>query len=112
MATNPRPYSITKIDSTGCDSTLAYCSAVGLNEQKINNEEFKIYPNPTSGIINFKVENGNKILIFNILGELVKEEELIVDKQKVDLSNLQNGIYLLQVFDKNKLIGTTKTIKE
>ncbi len=58
------------------------------------------------------MQNDNKIRIFNLLSQLKKDAKLIVDKQKVDLSNLQNGICFLQVFNNEKLIGTTKIVKQ
>ena len=73
---------------------------------------FKIYPNPTAGIFNIDIESVNKIQVINMLGELVKEEQLILKKQNINIQNLQNGIYFLQVFNKNKLIGSAKIIKQ
>ncbi len=113
LATNPRPYSITKIDSTGCDSTLAYCSTVGLNEfASTGSATVRVYPNPTNGILSLDIEYGTRIKVINVLGEIVKEEELKYTNQYVYITSLKNGIYFLQVFDKDKLIGITKIIKE
>jgi len=110
--TSPNPFFIVKYDSTGCDSNAYYCSSVVLKDNSFLGKSVKVYPNPTNGAINIEIENANRIQIINILGELVKHEELKVEKQSIDLSNLQNGVYFLKVFDKNKLISTIKIIKE
>lgn len=113
-ATNPRPYSITKIDSMFCDSTVAYCYSVGFNELKLNNENIKIYPNPTNGVLNTDLKNiftkeDLNIKLVNILGQIVVECKL---EKQLDISDLKHGIYFLQFYDKDKLIATKKIIKE
>jgi hypothetical protein len=71
-----------------------------------------VYPNPTNGSLNIEAENASKVQVVSLLGQLVKEEELKIENKKTDISTLQNGVYFLKVFDKDKLIGTTKIIKE
>jgi hypothetical protein len=101
---------------TPCPGTASFVinviSCLGVDELKNKAEDLKIYPNPTNGILNLEVENGSRIKVINVLGELVKEEELKSIKQDIDISNLKNGIYFLQVFDKESLIGITKIVKE
>ncbi len=112
--TNPNPFFVVKYDSTGCDSSAFYCSTVGIDELKIKNEELKIYPNPTNGIITIETANSSNILLklTNVLGQLIKEETLKFEKQNINLVDLRNGIYFLQVYDNEKLIGTRKIVKE
>ncbi len=93
--------------------TCTYVATTSINELKIKNEELKIYPNPTNGILNIvSTGSATKIEIINILGKLVKEEELKLEEQLIDISNLQNGIYLLKVYNKDNLIGSTKIVKD
>lgn len=87
------------------------CLTLGLKEFAPD-FNFKIYPNPTIGLLNLEAEKGTRVKVINVLGELVKEEELKSIKQGIDISNLKNGIYFLQVYDKENLIGTTKIVKE
>jgi hypothetical protein len=70
--------------------------------------ELNLYPNPSNG--NFTVEphvamNGKvQMNVYNTLGEIVWNQngrDLI--KQAIDLSHLQNGIYLLDIRTENKL---------
>ena len=53
-------------------------------------ENFKIYPNPTTGIV--YLSNKLEYKIFNILGDLV----LIGNDNTVDISNLKNGVYFIE----------------
>jgi hypothetical protein len=114
MDTNPNRFLIVKYDSTFCDSSAFYCSTVGIDELISKNEGLKIYPNPTNGIITIETANSSNIQLklTNVLGQLIKEETLKFEKQNINLADLKNGIYFLQVFDNKKLIGTTKIVKE
>ena len=61
------------------------------NEQKI---EFKIYPNPTSDYLNIHTEEQIlDVTIFNVQGrQILKSTE-----ERLDVSNLTSGIYLIEV---------------
>ena len=80
---NPNPFFVVKYDSTGCDSSAFYCSTVGIKENSFLSEVVKVYPNPTNGILNIEVENANKIKVVNVLGELVKHEDLKIGRAHV-----------------------------
>jgi hypothetical protein len=87
-------------------------TTVGLKNNSFLSENISVYPNPTNGSLNIEAENASKVQVVSLLGQLVKEEELKIENKKTDISTLQNGVYFLKVFDKDKLIGTTKIIKE
>ncbi len=74
---------------------------------------FPIYPNPTTGRLHFnKTANVNpqKLEIFNLNGQKVIEYSNI-PSNGIDLSHLENGIYLLKCYHKNQLIARQKIIK-
>jgi len=61
-----------------------------------------IYPNPTNGVVNIDLKNEVKnIRVINILGEIVYDEKVeayAADSTKtLDLSNLTNGMYIVNV---------------
>lgn len=57
------------------------------------NEKIKIYPNPCKEIINiYGIDFKTELFLFNNLGQLIKSEELHSNK-KIDISNLNKGIY-------------------
>ena len=63
------------------------------NTQKNN---VLVYPNPTHG--NFTVmseELGQKYQIINILGQIVKTETILNNKQLIDFNNQKSGMYVL-----------------
>lgn len=59
-------------------------------------ENFNIYPNPTSDVLNINLENNltlEKVTIYNNAGQVVKE----VKEATVDVSTLSEGIYFVEV---------------
>jgi hypothetical protein len=67
----------------------------------------KIYPNPTSDIINVVGVDVKKIEIFNISGLKV----LISNNNQIDVSRLKCGTYIIKIFGKNNETSTNKFIK-
>lgn len=59
--------------------------------------EVKLYPNPTKGIIYFEGANIEQAKVYTLSGQLMKSFD--VNNNKVDVSQLSNGVYLMQVVD-------------
>jgi hypothetical protein len=78
---------------------------VGIEEIKSSSKMLSIYPNPTSDIINIKVENENIdcITIFSLTGQIVRK---YIQTSFVDVNDLKPGIYLIKVNERytDKLI--------
>ena len=78
----------------------------GVDDQ--NQLDISIYPNPTSDMLNI---DGNytqlKVVIYNVLGKEILNKSII---NNIDISHLDNGVYILQLLDGLKLI-TRKIIK-
>jgi hypothetical protein len=80
------------------------------------NTNIKIFPNPTSGILNFEVLTSEtediKVIakVYSINGSLVCNEEYYGSSFTIDLSHEQNGTYVLdlQVNDKAKYFTIIK----
>lgn len=73
---------------------------------------FSLFPNPTTGLINFKANEAvSQIGIFNTLGQEVFNKELNVTNGQLDVSHLNNGIYSIKAII-NGQSGTMKFIKK
>ncbi|NDV41744.1 T9SS type A sorting domain-containing protein [Flagellimonas sediminis] len=71
---------------------------------------FKLYPNPvTQGkvYIETSLNSPKKILVFDVLGTQVLETTIL--GKELNLSNLDKGVYILRVFENNK-VATRKLI--
>ncbi|WP_047416820.1 T9SS type A sorting domain-containing protein [Cellulophaga sp. Hel_I_12] len=91
---------------------LSFASFSYAQEQKNigDIEGFKLYPNPvTTGkvYINTKLNAPKKIIILDVIGNKVLEATII--GSELNLSDLDAGIYIIRVFEKDK-VATRKLI--
>jgi hypothetical protein len=71
---------------------------------EISNEIITIYPNPFINDIIIEVSNGivgEDYIITDFSGRILTSGIFNTSKQKVDISNFANGVYILQLTDKN-----------
>ncbi len=92
-----------------CFLCITFASA---QEPTVNRDidGFKLYPNPvTTGkvYINTTANAPKTILIFDVLGTKVLETKIL--GSELNLSDLDAGVYLLRVFEKDK-VATRKLI--
>jgi beta-glucanase (GH16 family) len=80
----------------------------------IKTKELIVFPNPATDKLNLKIsENqiGSQVTIYSILGQELNSYILSTEETILDVSNYQNGIYLLKI-NTNSGIQTYKFIKE
>lgn len=87
------------------DNIIVGDNIAGINEFQTQNEELKIYPNPSNGnftvwLKNYQANNPVEVTVYNFLGQKVKtvKSEGAVNNQ-VDVSSLglEKGMYLIEV---------------
>jgi hypothetical protein len=97
------------LSSCDVDSLYDNTSSTGINENLLPNN-FALYPNPTNGILFINGIVNERIVVYNSLGEMVKELQA---ENKIDLSDCADGIYFLQVKNRDgKIVFATKVLKE
>ncbi len=64
-----------------------------------NNYDMKLYPNPANYQLNVKtnVNQEARYSIYNMIGQKVKEGKLSSNPKAVNISNLKQGMYILQI---------------
>ncbi|WP_231970259.1 InlB B-repeat-containing protein [Tenacibaculum jejuense] len=73
--------------------------------------EVKIYPVPTSYILNIEVSSGNEIkqlVLYSVVGKKVIESK----ERKINLSSLVSGIYILKVTNLEGRVASKRIIKK
>ncbi len=92
-------YSVTANFTTGCvgTSTIAIqvANCTGINENRNNQPELLIYPNPSNGSFTLCTEEFGICKIINALGEIIKTIEIREVTTKLNLIGLSTGIYYL-----------------
>lgn len=87
-------------------------SNFGVGVGEINNiNDIQVCPNPTNSYIYVKGANAKEVKVFNMLGVLVKEQ-VIVPENKIDIHDLTDGIYTIQIKTDNNIIVNRKIVKQ
>lgn len=105
----PTQYGYYSVAIQGADNCKSFSNAVNWTSGLANNEvhRFKIYPNPTSTILNVEAakEKIEEIEIYSILGEIVKREKVETSPQyKVNVQHLPNGSYYLKIKTSKEIV--------
>ena len=82
-------------------------TALSTDEFSLNG--LKVYPNPTSGMLQFDAEQMvQSVELFDVMGKVVKE---VKERSSMDIQDLSPGIYFARIqFDDNR-VATHKIIK-
>jgi hypothetical protein len=80
----------------------------GLSTIEYGVPEIRIYPNPSSSIVNIDHSEDLEIILFNILGQQI----LKTNSKIIDISALNKGTYFLVAKDSNNTITNFKLIKK
>jgi len=82
---------------------------VSINENKIENIQLSVFPNPTINSINFTTTSteATKVVAYDISGKLMSAELIESGKAKMTTSNFISGLYMYQVVGKYNQILTT-----
>lgn len=93
------------------DVTLIDQTSVGLNEISDDNV-LEIYPNPTTGLINFNAERYTQgdytVKILDLFGKEIISE---VVNGEIDISSFDKGVYTLLLYKSKQLIVTKRVMK-
>lgn len=90
-------------------------NVLSTSDFEINNS-FRVYPNPTNGVLNIEIVDGfdskTNYTIYNNIGQVIKEAKIIsANDLKINTSNLNNGVYFIKII-KSELSKTVKFIKD
>jgi hypothetical protein len=101
-------------DAAGCLANLnATITNITASEELDATAFFKIYPNPSAEILNIDLieETPNATLqIFDLLGKIIVEKNLFLKNNTLNISNLEEGIYLVNVKSREQKLGVKKLI--
>ena len=93
------PLQINKV-TVGASNSLSVDDAMAIG--------IKIYPNPSSSVINIDYPGDLQLTLFNLLGQQV----LSSSSKTINISKLDQGTYILRTKDSNNTINNFKIIKQ
>ncbi len=109
------PNGVVEIENngTGCNSEMELLAVCANGIADLNSSSpFIIYPNPAKKMITVESKNGNiidKITLFNIVGQKIFQGK---QKNTIDISNIEHGIYFVEIFSENSKSRYKLVIKE
>ena len=99
QSSGPKGNSVLYVDNLNFDNLIT-----SVSKQTTENKTFGLYPNPAADIVSLNIDNANNfeltMNIYNVIGELVKSELLKQNQQKINLRDLINGVYLIEIKSK------------
>ena len=95
---------------------ISEANPIGIKETKDSElqNEFNVFPNPTGGILNIKINNNNEtvsIELTNTLGQIVWNKKINDKHSAFDISHLPHGIYFV-IVKQNSAVKTLKLLKQ
>lgn len=110
---------VTATDIWGASETTSFVltvlTATGL--EQLANSEYFVYPNPSNGMVHVYSEAGfgdvSKIVVTDVAGKKIYENQ-VSDNYKnvdIDLSNVEDGVYMISIIKNDKIINKQVIIK-
>lgn len=97
-----------KNNSTGCDNTTYVTVMANLAVENVEDGIMKVYPNPTSAIINITSnETVKSVSVYNTNGQRVMS---LGSVNSVDMRTLANGTYIVRVEMENGNVATRNIV--
>ena len=76
--------------------------------EEMTNETYQVYPNPVKDVLTVEGENLEQVSVFNTMGQLLKTVKCNGNVVNVNVSDLQNGMYIVNVIDNNGEVSSKK----
>jgi len=100
----------------GCVSNSVTNVSICTGVQEINKTSISVYPNPTNGVLNISIPSEltgvTSIEVYDAIGKLAIKETLSNDANTINLSKLENGMYVFKIINNNKTVKVGKVVKQ
>ncbi len=97
VVTQSGVYKVTTQSAGACAGISANDTIRNVGITNVGSDLFTIYPNPNNG--RFTIEttqfSGTELIIYDVLGRVIYQKQLMTEKESIDLSTAINGTYHL-----------------
>lgn len=112
-------YSVVGTSTDGCSSSTVVsqnvdlCTGISAITKSVM-AEVSLFPNPNNGFFEISISDKENVSveIYTMLGQRIMGISKLSDKTAINLSDFDNGIYLIRVIKQDKVIATQKMIKQ
>lgn len=105
------PFSAYISEENSYSASLLPLEIQTLGVKDVDNPKLQLFPNPANEELFVTIGNGADYKIFDLKGGLVLRGKLFSGKNKIDISKLTAGVYLIEIGDTQK-VETNKFIKK
>jgi hypothetical protein len=99
------------LDNAGAVYIFEASTQASLINTETNKENFEAYPNPTNNVLTIQTENTSTIILYNLQGKIMKQQNINQIQTTMDISDLQPGLYILKTIETNGTISKEKILK-
>ena len=112
-------YYVNVTDNNGCTSNSASVlvtvnACIGV--QELVSDKVSVYPNPSTGVLNITLTGAlaqhTSIEVYDAIGKLVLAKSLTNEMNTINISNLDNGIYLFKILNNSSAVKIGKLVKQ
>lgn len=110
-ATQNGSYAV-EVSWQGCTATSDCIDITTVNIGPVSSQQqLLIYPNPAKNELNIESEFIKRVTLYNLVGQLAFEKEILREKNVViDISQLKEGLYIIQVETKTGIFAKRVSI--
>lgn len=103
---------------------IALCTSFSMHAQTFSTgkstnqtepiEDLRVYPNPVMGnkiYITSKEGKSKIVTVFNVLGDKVLFDVLVMNSNELDISTLSPGVYVVRIKEEERTTSTKLVIK-
>jgi hypothetical protein len=112
-------YYVNVTDNNGCTSNSASVlvtvnACIGI--QELVSDKVSVYPNPSTGVLNITLTGAlaqhTSIEVYDAIGKLVFAKSLMNEINTINISNLDNGIYVFKILNNTSALKIGKLVKQ
>ena len=76
--------------------------------EDVKETSYSVYPNPVKDVLTVSGEGMKQVTVYNALGQLVKTVNCNDNTVQINVSDLRNGMYFVNVVNNNGEMSTSK----
>ncbi|MBO5957673.1 MAG: Omp28-related outer membrane protein [Bacteroidales bacterium] len=79
-----------------------------MSVEDVEETSYNVYPNPVKDVLTISGEDMKQVTVYNALGQMVKSINCNDNTVQINVNDLQNGMYFVNVINNNGVITTSK----
>lgn len=103
------------INVADCDTQVGGDPWTSVDNYNMNNK-ISVYPNPFTNTLKIEVEKNNtkkaSLVIYNSLGVVLINSDIIEGVNTIDMSNLSSGVYFYKIISNNVITNSGKLVSQ